>query len=92
MTDDDSDGWVTPAVEKGREAVRSVRDTFLGIQRERFACPDCGVPCEPTHTHDPRRAAFDGGASPAWKCSECGSEYVREVDDDAHTADLYGRE
>lgn len=73
------------------ESVERAFKTFLGIQREAFVCPECGVACDETHVHDPARAAFDGGASPAWACPECGRDYVREVSDESHTMDLYGR-
>jgi len=66
--------------------------TVFGTHREAHVCPDCEVACEPTTTYDYRRAAFDGGESPAWECPSCGSEFVREADDGVHTLDLYGRE
>ena len=87
---DDAGSWLSDAVAEGREVVREVT-TFLGVQREAFVCPECSVPCDETFTHDPQRAAFDGGESPAWECPECDSHYVRERDDADHTMDLYGR-
>lgn len=77
----------------GDGVVAAVREYtgFLGVERERHTCPDCGVACEEATTHDPTRAAFDGGESASWRCPECGTHYVREVGDDAHTMDLYGR-
>jgi len=77
---------------EGDGAVASVMRTVLGVEREQHVCPECAEPCEPTHTHDPQRAAFDGGESPAWTCPECGRDYVREADDAAYTLDLYGRD
>jgi predicted RNA-binding Zn-ribbon protein involved in translation (DUF1610 family) len=86
-----SDGFdLSSAIESGADAIRKTR-AFLGVEREAFVCPDCSVACEETYTHDPQRAAFDGGASPAWECPECGGEWVREVSDESHTLDLYGR-
>ena len=38
-----------------------------------------------------QRMAFDGGSSPSWECPNCSTHYVREVDDESHTLDLYGR-
>lgn len=91
MSDDSSEGFdLRAALDDGAAAVREFR-TFLGIQREAFACPDCGVACEETTVHDPARAAFDGGESPAWTCPECQSDFVRETSDESHTLDLYGR-
>lgn len=75
----------------GGGVVRRFKE-FLGIQREAFVCPECGVACEETYVHDPARAAFDGGESPAWVCPECDGLYVREVSDESHTMDIYGRE
>jgi len=92
MTSNDDGGWIEQAVERGASAAQTARDAFLGVSREGFACPDCGAACEPTHTHDPQRAAFDGGASPAWYCEDCEQSFVRETDDGVHTMDLYGRE
>lgn len=91
MTDDESGGWLEGAIESGSDAVREFRE-FLGIQREAYVCPECGVACEETHVHDPARAAFDGGESPAWYCDSCDGLYVREVSDESHTMDVYGRE
>jgi predicted RNA-binding Zn-ribbon protein involved in translation (DUF1610 family) len=90
MSDDDSDGWLSQAVETGRDAAETIT-TALGLDVEAFVCPECGVACEPTTTYDPQRAAFDGGRSPAWACPECETEYVRETDEGVHTMDLYGR-
>lgn len=91
MTGNDSEGgWLSDAVESGRETVREFTE-FLGVRREQYVCPECGVACEETYTYDPARAAFDGGESPAWYCGECDSHYVREVSDDSHALDLYGR-
>jgi rubredoxin len=82
---------LTPDAEDVQAAVRKTYE-FLGVEREAFVCPDCQVACEPTRVHDPRRAAFDGGESPAWECPDCSKKYVREVSDASHTLDLYGRE
>ena len=87
---DDTGSWLSDAVAEGREVVREVT-TFLGVQREAFVCPTCNAACEETYTHDPQRAAFDGGESPAWKCGKCETHYVRERGDDVHTLDQYGR-
>lgn len=86
----DSNGWLSEAVTEGREIVREVT-TFLGVQREAFVCPECNTACTPTYTHDPQRAAFDGGESPAWTCPDCSRAFVRKVSDDSHTLDLYER-
>jgi len=88
---DESGGWLSEAVESGRNAVRETV-SFLGVEREKHVCPECGVACEETYTHDPQRAAFDGGESPAWECSQCGRQFVREVSDESHSLDLYGRD
>ena len=90
MSDDDN--WLTAAVSNGIESVSNAYRTVVGTEREQHVCPECAEPCEPTHTHDPQRAAFDGGESPAWTCPECGRDYVREADDAAYTLDLYGRD
>ncbi|AGM11116.1 hypothetical protein M196_gp22 [Halorubrum tailed virus 4] len=89
MSDDGN--WLTDAVSDGVEAVRETTRSFLGVERERYVCPDCNVACEESRTFDHRRAAFDGGKSPSWYCEECDSHYVREADDSGHTLDLYGR-
>jgi len=90
--DADSDGFdLTSAVQSGVDAVRTYLTPY-GTEREAHVCPACQTGCEPTHTYDPDRAAFDGGASPAWVCPDCGSEYVRERDDGPPAVDLYGRE
>ena len=89
---DDTGSWLSEAVDSGAEAAKRVTRSFLGVEREAFICPKCSVPCDETYTHDPQRAAFDGGESPAWECPECSAEYVRERDDGDHTMDLYGRE
>ena len=65
--------------------------TFLGVERERFVCPKCNKACNESRTHDTQRMAFDGGSSPSWFCESCQTHYVREVDDESHTLDLYGR-
>lgn len=89
-SDNDTDGWLSEAVSDGVDVVRKTRE-FLGVQREAFVCPDCGVACEETYVYDPARAAFDGGESPAWTCPSCSRDFVREVSDESHTLDLYGR-
>lgn len=87
-----SDGnWLTDAVSEGLESVREYT-SFLGIQRERYVCPECNVACVESHTHNPQTAAFDGGACPSWECPECQSHFVRETSDESHTMDLYGRD
>jgi hypothetical protein len=92
MSDSESGGWLSDAVESGADLVESVTSTFLGVEREAFVCPDCDEPCQESFTYNPRTAAFDGGRSPCWACPSCGSNYVREVSDDSHTLDLYGRD
>jgi len=72
--------------------VSRVYRTLFGTEREAHVCPACETACEPTHTYDPQRAAFDGGASPAWVCPDCETHYVRERDDGPPAVDLYGRE
>jgi transposase-like protein len=72
--------------------VSKIYYTFLGIEREAHVCPSCNVACEPTYTYDVDRAAFDGGESPAWKCPECGGEFVRETGEATYSLDLYGRD
>ena len=89
MSDDGFD--LERAVQSGADAIRSVTDSFLGIERERHVCPDCDVACDATTTYNPRTAAFDGGESPAWACPSCGATFHREADDEAHAMDLYGR-
>jgi len=88
---DTEGGWLSDAVESGRETVREFTE-FLGVEREAHVCPECNVACQEAATHDPQRAAFDGGSSPSWLCPQCDSHYVREVSDDSHTLDLYGRD
>jgi ribosomal protein L37AE/L43A len=88
---DESDGFdLREAIENGANAVRETFE-FLGVEREAHVCPDCQTACEPAQTYDHRRAAFDGGKSPSWKCPECQTHFVREVSDESHTLDLYGR-
>lgn len=87
---EDNSGWLESAIKDGREIITEYTE-FLGIRREAFVCPDCNTACEEARTFDPRRAAFDGGESPSWYCSECESHFVREVDDGSHVLDLYGR-
>lgn len=89
---DDGGGWLSGAIENGSSAVREFTRSFLGVERERYVCPECGVACEETHVHDPSRAAFDQGESPAWACPECDRSYVREVGDESYGLDLYGRD
>jgi transposase-like protein len=92
MSNDDSGGFdLQSAIESGADAVRNVTSSFLGVEREAYVCPDCDVACQATTTYNPRTAAFDGGASPAWVCPECAKTFVREVSDESHTLDLYGR-
>jgi len=87
---DDGDGFdLGEALENS--AVGTTVKTVLGLRQEAHVCPDCNVACEPSETHDPQRMACDGGTSPSWECPECGSHYVREVSDDSHALDLYGR-
>jgi len=88
---DSQGGWLSDAVESGRETVREFTE-FLDVVREAHVCPECNVACQEATTHDPQRAAFDGGSSPSWYCGECETHYVREVSDDSHTLDLYGRD
>lgn len=89
--DEESDGFdLERAISDGVETVRETF-SFLGIEREAHVCPDCNVACEPGYAYDVARAAFDEGESPVWRCSECGTEYRREVSDESHTLDLYGR-
>ena len=83
-------GWLSDAISDGVETVRKAT-SFLGVERERFVCPKCNEACTESRTHDVSRAAFDGGSSPSWECPECETHYVREVDDESHTMDLYGR-
>lgn len=79
-------------IENGKK-VKQAFTSFLGVQREAFVCPECGVACEQTRVYDPQRASFDGGESPAWTCGECERDFVRDVSDDTqHTMDLYGRD
>ena len=92
MSDDSSGFDLQSAIESGADAVKSVTSTFLGVEREAFVCPDCDVACQETHTYNPQTAAFNGGKSPAWACPSCGATFVREVSDDSHTLDLYGRD
>jgi len=76
----------------GDEGVTTRIREFLGVQREAHVCPECNVACRESATHDPNRAAFDGGSSPSWECPECSTHFVREVSDESHGMDLYGRE
>jgi uncharacterized protein with PIN domain len=92
MSDSESGGWLSDAVESGRETIEAVTSTFLGVEREAHVCPDCNEPCQETYTYNPSVAAFHEGKSPAWACPECGTTFVREVDDTSHTLDLYGRD
>ena len=87
----DEEGWIESAVDAGRRVAETFT-TVLGIERERFVCPDCGTACNPTFAYDVNRAAFDGGESPAWVCPDCDRKFVREDGVDAHTLDPYGRE
>ena len=83
-------GWLSDAISEGVETVREFT-TFLGVERERFVCPECTEACQESHTHDVQRMAFDGGSSASWFCDSCETHFVREVDDESHTMDLYGR-
>ena len=83
-------GWLSDAITDGVETVRKAT-SFLGVERERFVCPKCNEACQESRTHDVARAAFDGGSSPSWFCESCETHFVREVDDESHTMDLYGR-
>jgi len=76
----------------GDGVVSRVYETLLGVKREAHVCPDCNTACEQATVHDPNRAAWDGGESPSWYCEECQTHYVRELDEQAHALDLYGRE
>ena len=87
---EEGNGWLSDAISDGVETVRKVT-SFLGIERERFVCPKCNEACNESRTHDVQRMAFDGGSSPSWFCESCQTHYVREVDDESHTMDLYGR-
>ena len=87
----ESTGWLSGAVSDGAEVAKRVTRTFLGVQREAFVCPECSVPCDESYVHDPQRAAFDGGKSPAWTCPSCSTDFVRETGDESHAMDLYGR-
>lgn len=72
-------------------AVKTIR-TALGLTQEAHVCPECEAVCDRAETHNPQTAAFDGGVCPSWECPECDTHYVREVSDESHTLDLYGRE
>ena len=87
---EESGSWLSDAISDGVETVRKAT-SFLGVKRERFVCPKCNEACNESRTHDVARAAFDGGSSPSWECPECETHFVREVDDESHTLDLYGR-
>ena len=87
---EESGGWLSDAINDGVETVRKAT-SFLGVERERFVCPKCNKACQESRTHDDQRMAFDGGSSPSWFCESCQTHYVREVDDESHTMDLYGR-
>jgi uncharacterized protein with PIN domain len=91
MSDDTQGLSADVLIGKGKETVRAFT-SFLGVERERYVCPECNTACEETTVHDPARAAFDGGESPAWVCPDCGESYVREVSDEGHSMDLYGRD
>ena len=78
-------------IDSGESVKRAFR-TFLGVQREAFVCPECSTPCNESYVHDPQRAAFDGGKSPAWTCPECSRDFVRGTSDESHAMDLYGRD
>jgi ribosomal protein S27AE len=89
---DDGEGLSADVLIGAGESAARAFTSFLGVQRERYVCPECGVACEETTVFDPARAAFDQGESPAWHCGECGSNYVREVSDESYGLDLYGRD
>jgi len=65
MSDSESGGWLSDAVESGRETIEAVTSTFLGVEREAHVCPDCNEPCQETYTYNPSVAAFHEGKSPA---------------------------
>jgi len=89
----DDDGFdLTGALEQGASAVNATFRSVLGVQREAHVCPECNVACEQAIVYDPNRAAFDGGESPSWLCPDCQTHFVRELDEQAHALDLYGRE
>ena len=87
---DDEGFSLDSALETAQDAGKQFK-TFLGVQQEVFQCPDCNEPCTETTTYNSDTAAFDGGACPAWYCSECDSDYVREEDNALLGMDLYGR-
>jgi len=78
--------------EGGGNGVVSRIYSFLGFEKEAFVCPHCEVPCEPSHTYDPDRAAFYDGDCPSWECPNCQTHFVREASDEDHTLDLYDRD
>jgi len=91
MSDDNEGLSADVLIGRGQDVVQAFT-SFLGVEREKHVCPECGVACEETWVHDPQRAAFDGGESPAWECPDCSKCYVREVSDESHSLDLYGRD
>jgi len=91
MSDDDSGGFDLRGALDNADPVETIR-TALGLTQTAHVCPDCGVACDPSHTYNAQTAAFDGGACPSWECPECSTHFVREVSDQDHGMDLYGRD
>ena len=89
---EEGNGWLSGAISDGVETIRETTRSFLGVERERFVCPECNEACQESRTYDVQRMAFDGGSSPSWFCESCQTHFVREVDDESHTLDLYGRD
>jgi len=97
MSDDDGipnpkDLLIDDSDADGGDGLVSRVYSFLGIERDAYVCEDCQAACEPAYAYDPARAAFDGGESPTWYCSECDRHFVRERTEQEHAVDLYGRE
>jgi len=91
VSDDETGLSADVLIGRGQEAVRAFT-SFLGVEREKHVCPECGVACEEGITFDAQTAAFNQGNTPCWICPDCGSEYYREVSDESHALDLYGRD
>jgi len=59
------------------EAVKGRARNLLPWLPDPYSCDECGSLCNAEFVYNPKTAAFDQGACPAWVCPSCGFVCVR---------------